>query len=113
VGTGLALAQKYLGSGGISYTLFGDGAVPQGQVAESWNMAKLWNLPVVFVCENNKYAMGTAVFRHSANSELYMRGDLIPGIQVKLKENRPREFSAFRVLFYPSIIQLLSRSSAG
>lgn len=82
IGTGIALAHKYKGTGGVSFTLYGDGAASQGQIYEAWNMAKLWNLPVVYICENNKYGMGTAVHRHSANTQLYTRGDLIPGIKV-------------------------------
>jgi len=76
------LAHKYNGTGGVSYTLYGDGAASQGQLFEAWNMAKLWNLPIVYICENNKYGMGTAVHRHSANTRLYTRGDLIPGMKV-------------------------------
>jgi len=76
------LAHKYNGTGAVSFTLYGDGAASQGQVYEAWNMAKLWNLPVVYICENNRYGMGTAVHRHSANTRLYTRGDLIPGIKV-------------------------------
>ncbi|KAK9296293.1 hypothetical protein QLX08_009629 [Tetragonisca angustula] len=82
IGTGLGLAQKYKGTGGVSWTFYGDGAANQGQVHEAYNMSKLWNLPVVYICENNKYAMGTSVDRHSANTNLYTRGDLIPGVRV-------------------------------
>ncbi|XP_011703781.1 PREDICTED: pyruvate dehydrogenase E1 component subunit alpha, mitochondrial-like isoform X2 [Wasmannia auropunctata] len=82
IGTGIALAHKYNGTGAVSFTLYGDGAASQGQIYEAWNMAKLWNLPVVYICENNRYGMGTAVHRHSANTRLYTRGDLIPGIKV-------------------------------
>ncbi|XP_032670035.1 pyruvate dehydrogenase E1 component subunit alpha, mitochondrial-like [Odontomachus brunneus] len=81
IGTGIALAHKYNGTGTVSFTLYGDGAASQGQLFEAWNMAKLWNLPVVYICENNGYGMGTAVHRHSANTRLYTRGDLIPGIR--------------------------------
>ncbi|EFN79881.1 Pyruvate dehydrogenase E1 component subunit alpha, somatic form, mitochondrial [Harpegnathos saltator] len=81
IGTGIALAHKYNSTGAVSITLYGDGAASQGQIYEAWNMAKLWNLPVVYICENNKYGMGTAVHRHSANTRLYTRGDLIPGIK--------------------------------
>ncbi|XP_020292536.1 pyruvate dehydrogenase E1 component subunit alpha, mitochondrial-like [Pseudomyrmex gracilis] len=82
IGTGIALAHKYNGTGAVSFTLYGDGAASQGQIFEAWNMAKLWNLPVVYICENNLYSMGTALHRHSANTKLYTRGDLIPGIKV-------------------------------
>ncbi|XP_014488291.1 PREDICTED: pyruvate dehydrogenase E1 component subunit alpha, mitochondrial-like [Dinoponera quadriceps] len=81
IGTGMALAHKYNSKGAVAFTLYGDGAASQGQIYEAWNMAKLWNLPVVYICENNKYGMGTAVHRHSANTQLYTRGDLIPGIK--------------------------------
>ncbi len=76
IGTGLAFAEKYKGTDNISLTFMGDGAVNQGQVYESWNMASLWDLPVLYIIENNKYAMGTAVERHSCNKEeLYKRGE--------------------------------------
>ena len=83
IGTGLAFAHKYKNDGGVCLTYFGDGAVNQGQVYESFNMAALWKLPVVFIVENNKYSMGTAINRHAAG-ELYKRGEPygIPGKQV-------------------------------
>ncbi|WFD05345.1 pyruvate dehydrogenase (acetyl-transferring) [Malassezia vespertilionis] len=82
LGAGLAFAQKYKKTGHATFTLYGDGASNQGQVFEAFNMAKLWNLPCVFVCENNKYGMGTSAERSSMNTEFYKRGDQIPGIQV-------------------------------
>ncbi|MGE0733293.1 MAG: pyruvate dehydrogenase (acetyl-transferring) E1 component subunit alpha [Alphaproteobacteria bacterium] len=84
LGTGLAFASQYRGDGGVSLTYMGDGAVNQGQVYESFNMAQLWSLPVVYIVENNKYGMGTSVARASANTELYKRGCAhgIPGEQV-------------------------------
>ena len=74
IGTGLAFADKYQENGGVTFTYFGDGAANQGQVYESFNMAELWQLPVVYVIENNQYAMGTAVKRASSVPEFYKRG---------------------------------------
>ncbi|KIM86422.1 hypothetical protein PILCRDRAFT_325794 [Piloderma croceum F 1598] len=82
IGAGLAFAQKYMEKPNATFALYGDGASNQGQVFESFNMAKLWNLPCVFVCENNKYGMGTSAERSSSNTEYFTRGDKIPGIQV-------------------------------
>jgi pyruvate dehydrogenase E1 component alpha subunit len=84
LGTGLAFANKYRGNKNVSLTYFGDGAANQGQVYESFNMAKLWHLPVVYIIENNKYAMGTSVERASAQPNFSQRGAsfAIPGEQV-------------------------------
>jgi pyruvate dehydrogenase E1 component alpha subunit len=84
LGTGLALANRYRQNQAVSYTYFGDGAANQGQVYESFNMAELWELPVVYVIENNQYAMGTSVARSSAETHLYKRGASfnIPGEEV-------------------------------
>ena len=84
LGTGLALADKYKGNGNVSFTYFGDGAANQGQVYESFNMAELWSLPVVYVVENNQYAMGTSIERSSSETRLHKRGISfnIPGEEV-------------------------------
>jgi pyruvate dehydrogenase E1 component alpha subunit len=84
LGTGLAFANKYRGNDHVSLTYFGDGAANQGQVYESFNMAKLWKLPVVYVIENNQYGMGTSIARASATTDLSQRGVAhgIPGEQV-------------------------------
>ncbi|OLL24653.1 Eukaryotic translation initiation factor 4 gamma [Neolecta irregularis DAH-3] len=82
VGAGLAFALKYMGRDNCAFTLYGDGASNQGQVFEAFNMAKLWDLPCVFACENNKYGMGTSAERSSALTEYYKRGQYIPGIKV-------------------------------
>jgi pyruvate dehydrogenase E1 component alpha subunit len=84
LGTGLAFANRYRGNDHVSLTYFGDGAANQGQVYESFNMAKLWKLPVVYVIENNQYAMGTSLARASATTNLSKRGASfdIPGEQV-------------------------------
>lgn len=84
LGTGLAFGHKYKEDGGVCLAYFGDGAANQGQVYESFNMAELWKLPVIFVIENNQYAMGTSVNRSSSEDQLYRRGESfrIPGMQV-------------------------------
>ncbi len=84
LGAGLGFAHKYNNDGGVCVAYFGDGASNQGQVYESFNMAELWKLPIIFVIENNQYAMGTSVNRSSAEDQLYRRGESfrIPGIQV-------------------------------
>ncbi|PWG01249.1 pyruvate dehydrogenase (acetyl-transferring) E1 component subunit alpha [Sphingosinicella humi] len=84
LGAGLAFKHKYAGDGGVCLAYFGDGAANQGQVYEAFNMASLWALPIIFVIENNQYAMGTSVNRASAEDQLYKRGESfrIPGLQV-------------------------------
>jgi len=84
LGTGLALANRNRKNGAVAFTYFGDGAANQGQVYESFNMAELWSLPVVYLIENNQYAMGTSIERSSAETHLYKRGASfrIPGEEV-------------------------------
>jgi len=84
IGTGIAFANKYNNNDGLCVTFFGDGAAHQGQVYESFNMAKLWNLPVIYIIENNEYAMGTCLARSSSIKDLYKRGEgfNIKGVQV-------------------------------
>ncbi len=75
LGTGLAFAEKYKGTDNVCITMFGDGAVNQGQVYEAFNMAKLWSLPVIYVIENNEYAMGTSVTRSCSITDLFRKGE--------------------------------------
>lgn len=84
LGTGLGFKHKYSDDGGVNLAYFGDGAANQGQVYESFNMAKLWDLPVIYAIENNKYAMGTSVERSASEPDFYKRGESfrIPGLQV-------------------------------
>ncbi|MGE4611216.1 MAG: pyruvate dehydrogenase (acetyl-transferring) E1 component subunit alpha [Paracoccaceae bacterium] len=84
IGAGLAFANQYRGNDNVSFAYFGDGASNQGQVYETFNMAALWKLPVVFVIENNHYAMGTSQERSSSTPAIYTRGEAfgIPGAEV-------------------------------
>ena len=84
LGSGLAFAHKYRGDGGVCLAYFGDGAANQGQVYEAFNMARLWNLPVIYAIENNQYAMGTSVARSASEPDFYKRGESfrIPGVRV-------------------------------
>ncbi len=75
IGAGLAFADKYKGNGRVTFTYFGDGAANQGQVYETFNMAALWDLPVIFVIENNQYAMGTSMARSTSSPDIYTRGE--------------------------------------
>lgn len=82
LGAGISFAQKYQGLKTVTFALYGDGAANQGQCFEAYNMAKLWNLPCIFVCENNGYGMGTSAERSSASTDYFSRGDYVPGIWV-------------------------------
>jgi pyruvate dehydrogenase E1 component alpha subunit len=100
LGTGLAFADWYRDDKTVSLTYFGDGAANQGQVYESFNMAQLWKLPVVFIIENNRYAMGTAVTRASAQTDFSRRGVSfgIPGEQVDGMDVRAVREAASRAI---------------
>ena len=116
LGTGLAFASKYRGKDNVSVTYFGDGAVNQGQVYESFNMAKLWKLPAIYIVENNQYAMGTALARASANTNLSTRGASfgIPGEQVDGMDVRAVKAAAERAVKWcregngPIILEMLT-----
>ncbi|NOZ32305.1 MAG: pyruvate dehydrogenase (acetyl-transferring) E1 component subunit alpha [Alphaproteobacteria bacterium] len=116
LGTGLAFAAKYRGEDSVSLTYFGDGAANQGQVYESFNMARLWRLPVVYIIENNKYAMGTSLERAAATTNLSQRGRSfdIPGEQVDGMDVRLVKDAAERAIKHarsgegPYILEMLT-----
>ncbi|CAH0546586.1 unnamed protein product [Brassicogethes aeneus] len=81
LGVGVAFSHKYLNKKAVCFTLYGDGAANQGQVFESYNLAKLFMLPCIFICENNGYAMGTQTNRGAANTDYYKRCEYMPGIR--------------------------------
>ncbi|XP_055843268.1 pyruvate dehydrogenase E1 component subunit alpha, mitochondrial-like [Episyrphus balteatus] len=112
LGTGIAFASKYKETCGTCLTIYGDGAANQGQVFESYNIAYLWKLPVIFICENNKYGMGTAVERAASNTNYYTRGDVVPGIWVDgmdiLAVRNATEFAIDYVLNNGPIVMELS-----
>ncbi len=116
LGAGLAFANKYRANDHVSMVYFGDGAANQGQVYETFNMAKLWKLPVIFVIENNKYAMGTSSERSSATTDFSQRGRSfdIPGEQVDGMDVRAVKAVADRVVKWvrdgngPYILEMLT-----
>ena len=116
LGTGLAFANRYRGNDNVSLTYFGDGAANQGQVYESFNMAELWKLPVVYVIENNRYAMGTSVNRASAQTDFSRRGVSfnIPGEQVDGMDVRAVKAAADKAVAWcragkgPYILEMLT-----
>jgi pyruvate dehydrogenase E1 component alpha subunit len=116
LGAGIAFANRYRNNGAVCLTYFGDGAANQGQVYESFNMAKLWKLPVVFVIENNKYAMGTSVERSAATTDFSQRGRSfdIPGEQVDGMDVRAVKATGDRVVEWvrqgngPYILEMLT-----
>jgi len=116
LGAGIAFANRYRGNGRVCLTYFGDGAANQGQVYESFNMAKLWKLPVVFIIENNKYAMGTSVERSAATTDFSHRGAsfAIPGEQVDgmdvraVRDTGRRVVKAVREGSGPCILEMLT-----
>lgn len=114
LGAGLAFADKYRGNGRVTFAYFGDGAANQGQVYETYNMAELWNLPVVFVIENNQYAMGTSVKRSTKSTTLWGRGvaygitgEAVDGMDVlAVKEAGERAVAACRAGEGPYILEV-------
>jgi pyruvate dehydrogenase E1 component alpha subunit len=116
LGTGLAFAAKYRGGDGVCLCYFGDGAANQGQVYEAFNMAGLWKLPVVFVIENNQYAMGTSIERSSSTTDLSQRGlsFAIPGERVDGMDVRAVRAAGERAIAHarsgngPMILEMLT-----
>lgn len=116
IGAGLAFADKYLQTDNITFTYFGDGAANQGQIYETFNMASLWKLPVIFVIENNQYAMGTSTERASSTPEFHTRGaafeipsEMVDGMDVvAVKEAGERAAKHCRGGGGPYILELLT-----
>jgi len=116
LGAGLAFADKYQGNGRVTFTYFGDGAANQGQVYETYNMAELWDLPVIFVIENNQYAMGTSVKRSTKSPTLWQRGaaygiegEAVDGMDVlAVKEAGARAVAHCRAGKGPYILEVMT-----
>jgi pyruvate dehydrogenase E1 component alpha subunit len=116
LGTGLAFAAKYRGEDTVSLTYFGDGAANQGQVYESFNMAKLWKLPVIYIIENNRYAMGTSIERASAQTDLSQRGigfgiqgEQVDGMDVRMvRDAAARAMAHARAGEGPYILEMMT-----
>lgn len=116
LGAGLSFADKYLGNDSVTFTYFGDGAANQGQVYEAYNMAQLWNLPVVFVIENNQYAMGTSTKRSSKSPNLWERGaaygikgEMVDGMDVlAVKAAGEKAVAACRAGDGPYILEMMT-----
>lgn len=116
LGAGLAFAHQYREDGGLNANYYGDGAANQGQVYEAFNMAALWKLPVLFIVENNQYAMGTSIARHAANPEFYKRGEPwgIPGERVDGQKIEDVYDAAVRAVSYiregkgPMILEMMT-----
>ncbi|MCC5971376.1 MAG: pyruvate dehydrogenase (acetyl-transferring) E1 component subunit alpha [Pararhodobacter sp.] len=116
LGAGLAFADKYKGNDSVTFTYFGDGAANQGQVYEAYNMAQLWNLPVVFVIENNQYAMGTSTKRSSKSPNLWERGaaygikgEMVDGMDVlAVKAAGEKAVAACRAGDGPYILEMMT-----
>ncbi len=113
LGVGIAFAHKYKEDGGVCLTFFGDGAMGQGSVHEAMNLAALYKLPIVFIIENNQYAMGTAVWRAFANPEFYryaasynMPGALVDGMDVFSVIKALRKYVALAREYQPSVLEV-------
>ena len=116
LGAGLAFADRYKGDDNVTFTYFGDGAANQGQVYETYNMAQLWNLPVIFVIENNQYAMGTSTKRSTKSPNLWERGaaygikgEMVDGMDVlAVKAAAEKAVAACRAGDGPYILEMMT-----